>query len=55
MADPPLNDPNDGKAILDWLMRIQGAKDRAAEWMTAIKLQQEDQCPKASEAKKPHT
>ena len=55
MAVPPLNDPNDGKAILDWLMRIQGAKDRAAEWMAAIKLQQEGQFPSASEAKKPQT
>ena len=53
MADPPLKDPSDDKAILDWLMRVQGAKDRAAEWMAAIKQQQEGQCPKASEAKKP--
>jgi hypothetical protein len=52
MVHPPHPDLNDDKAFLEWLMRIQSAKDRAVEWMDAIKQQQGDLSPEGSTAKK---
>ena len=45
-------DLNDDKAMVAWLMQIQDAKDRAAEWMADIKHQQEAPRPAAPKAEK---
>jgi hypothetical protein len=51
MPDQPPKDPKDTKAILAWLMRIQGMEDRSEEWMTEInkKDRRPHEAPKAKD------
>jgi hypothetical protein len=52
MAKSVAKDLNDDKSVMAWLLLIQDAKERAEEWMIAIKQQQEAQYPEDPKTEK---